>query len=291
MLPDHTFSLADSLWVYMATLVIFGIEAVSGQLRDYTRRDFGLTLLCFLTNSATTRPLAGLGAGYLAAWLVPAGAGFGSALPVWQAALIAFFCLEFSFYWIHRWSHVGQKKGHKLAWLWKIHRTHHSATEMNVSIVQRQNIFWALFTPHIWMVALFVYAGMEAGVAVAMVVVYIWNTWTHMHWRMDDRLLANPAFRVLMHVFITPTMHHAHHGYGKNGKMYCNYGLCLSLFDWMFGTLFIPDDKPSRYGVPGEQPHWFEEAFYPINLIGKPPQNKTAGPPAAFGVAAEGDLP
>ncbi|MAU67393.1 sterol desaturase family protein [Hyphomonas sp.] len=290
-MPDHTFTLADALWVYLATLIIFLLEAVTGRLRTYTRRDFGLTMLTFLTNSATTRPLMALAVGYVATWLVPQGAGFAASVPVWQSALIVFFTVEFAFYWIHRWGHVGQKKGHKLAWLWKIHRTHHSATTMNSSIVQRQNIFWAVFTPHIWMIALFIYAGMEPGVAIYMVVFYLWNTFTHMHWRTDAGLLTNPAFRALSHIFIMPTMHHAHHGYGKNGKMYCNYGLCLSVFDWMFGTLFLPDDQPSRYGVPGEQAHWAEEAFYPLNLFGKRREKQSASSQPAYSAATEGNLP
>lgn len=260
-------TLSDVAWIYIATLAILIAEAVTGQLKNCTRRDFGLTALCFLANSAVTRPLFGLGAGTLAAWIFPAYAGSGAGMPLWQAVLVSFVGMEFVFYWVHRWSHEGQKMGHRLNWLWKIHRTHHSATEINVTVVQRQNIFWALFTPHIWMVALFVYLGMEAGVAVSLIILYIWNTLTHMHWRVDDGVLKNPVFRGLMHVFITPSMHHAHHGYGRNGKMYKNYGLCLSVFDWMFGTLYLPEGRPSRYGVPGEQPHWAEEAFYPLNLL------------------------
>ena len=260
-------SLTDAMWFYVATFVVLVGEIVTGQLKGCTRRDFGLTALCFLVNTATTRPLVGFGIGVLAAWALPAYAGVWSGVPLWQAFLITFMAMEFVFYWVHRWSHVGQKKGHALSWLWKIHRTHHSATEINVTVVQRQNIFWAVFTPHIWMTAVFVYLGMEAGAALSLIVMYVWNTFTHMHWRADDALLKNRAFRAVMHVVITPSMHHAHHGFGKNGKMYKNYGLCLSVFDWMFGTLFLPDGKPSRYGVPGEQPHWAEEAFYPLNLL------------------------
>lgn len=266
-MPDHTFTLSDAAWIYAATLVILVGEAVTGQLRNCTKRDFGLTALCFLTNTAIMRPLVGVVVAMTAAWLVPAGVGVWAEVPVWQAALIAFVSMEFVFYWVHRLSHEGQRMGHRLNWLWKIHRTHHSATEINVTVVQRQNIFWAVFTPHIWMVALFVYTGMEAGAAVALVVLYVWNTLTHMNWRVDDGLLKSKMFRGLMHVVVTPTMHHAHHGYGKNGKMYKNYGLCLAVFDWMFGTLYLPEGKPSRYGVPGEQPHWVEEAFYPLNHL------------------------
>lgn len=267
LMPDHSFTLNDAVWIYFATILIIVLEAVTGQLKNCTKRDFGLTFLCFLTNTAITRPLVGLGIGLAGVWAFPSYAGVWSAVPVWQAALIAFVSMEFVFYWAHRWSHEGQKKGHPLNWYWKIHRTHHSATELNVTVIQRQNIFWAFFTPHIWMVALFVYVGMEAGAAVALVWLYIWNLITHTHWRSDHVFLKSRTFRALQHIIITPSMHHAHHGYGKNGKMYKNYGLFLAVFDWAFGTLYLPEDRPSRYGVPGEQPHWFEEAFYPINLL------------------------
>lgn len=275
---EPVITIADALWIYLATFVVLFGEIITGQLKDCTKRDFGLTLLCFLSNSAITRPLFGFGAGLLAAWALPAYAGAGSALPLWAAFLVAFVASEFVFYWVHRWSHEGQKKGHRLNWLWKVHRTHHSATEINVTVVQRQNIFWALFTPHIWLTALFVYLGMEAGVALTLIVMYVWNTLTHMHWRMDDKLINTRVGRAIMHVVITPSMHHAHHGYGKNGKMYKNFGLCLAIFDWAFGTLYLPEGKPSRYGVPGEQPHWAEEAFYPLNHL--MPKKKAAAAPA-----------
>jgi hypothetical protein len=32
----------------------------------------------------------------------------------------------------------------------------------------------------------------------------------------------------------------------------------------MFGTLHIPTGRPWRYGLPGPQPHWAEELFYPL---------------------------
>ena len=49
--------------------------------------------------------------------------------------------------------------------------------------------------------------------------------------------------------------------------MYRNYALTFAFLDWAFGTLHIPEGRPSRYGVPGEEPHWTEEAFYPLNLL------------------------
>ena len=53
-------------------------------------------------------------------------------------------------------------------------------------------------------------------------------------------------------------------GYGRDGKAFRNFGTIISLYDWIFGTLHIPEGRPSRYGLPGANAHWLEELFYPL---------------------------
>ena len=59
---------------------------------------------------------------------------------------------------------------------------------------------------------------------------------------------------------------HSHHGYGKDGGNYRNFGIFLSIYDWMFGTLHIPKARPARYGLPDPTPHWADDAFSPLNI-------------------------
>lgn len=98
--------------------------------------------------------------------------------------------------------------------------------------------------------------------------IYGWNLVTHSHFRWDDAIRRHPrfgrAFRAGEHVLISPGMHHTHHGFGKDGASYRNYAVTFAFFDWMFGTLHIPTGRPWRYGLPGPQPHWAEELFYPL---------------------------
>lgn len=273
-MPNHTFSMDDVKYVILATLVILALEGLTGHLKGAKKRDFGLTALCFLTNSAITRPMAGLGIAAIVTAGLPAFAGAWSGMPLWQSFALNFLLMEFGFYWMHRWAHQGQRTASRLSWLWKIHRTHHSADHLNVSVTMRQNIFWAFVVPNTWVVALAVYLGAGSGAALALLVIYGWNLLTHTHWRWDEALLHAPAFRAFEHIIITPSMHHSHHGYGKDGKMYCNYAVMFAAYDWMFGTLHLPAGRPSRYGVPGERPHWAEEVFFPLSAampkIGKP---------------------
>ena len=48
------------------------------------------------------------------------------------------------------------------------------------------------------------------------------------------------SFRGLLgRVFISPAHHQVHHS--DNPKHFnTNYGSCLALWDWMFGTLYVP---------------------------------------------------
>lgn len=282
-MTDHTFSMDDVKYVILATLLILLVEALTGHLKGARKRDFGLTAVCFLTNSAVTRPLAALGIAAMIAAALPAFAGSLSGVPLWLSFTANFLLMEFGFYWMHRWSHEGQKSNSRLSWLWKIHRTHHTADHLNVSVTMRQNIFWAFVVPNTWVVALAVYLGMGSGAALALIVIYAWNLLTHTHWRWDEALLRSRLLRAFQHLIVTPSMHHSHHGYGKEGKMYRNYAVMFAAYDWMFGTLFLPAGRPSRYGVPGDQPHWTEEAFFPLSLLAKrrttPPRNSEAANP------------
>jgi sterol desaturase/sphingolipid hydroxylase (fatty acid hydroxylase superfamily) len=61
-------------------------------------------------------------------------AGSLSHIAFWKVFLFIFFTEELLHYWIHRYAHEWR-------WLWKIHRTHHSAQQLNVGVVYRYNIF------------------------------------------------------------------------------------------------------------------------------------------------------
>jgi hypothetical protein len=75
---------------------------------------------------------------------------------------------------------------------------------------------------------------------------------------------TGPLFRALEHVLVSPGIHHTHHGFGRDGKNYRNFGTVVSLYDWMFGTLHIPQGRPANYGLPVRDAHWLEQLFYPL---------------------------
>jgi len=59
------------------------------------------------------------------------------------------------------------------------------------------------------------------------------------------------AFRgMLGRIFVSPAHHQVHHS--ANPKHFNkNFGSCLALWDWMFGTLYVPEE-PLTFGFPGQ---------------------------------------
>ena len=62
---------------------------------------------------------------------------------------------------------------------------------------------------------------------------------------------SNLTWRIgpLIYVFVGPEMHLWHHARDPERRE-CNYGNNLSIFDWIFGTAWVPRDKPIEFGVP-----------------------------------------
>ncbi len=56
-------------------------------------------------------------------------------------------------YWWHRLSHT-------VPWLYNLHRPHHNAEYMSVRIVYRNNIFYYLLMPSLWLSGVLVYLGL-----------------------------------------------------------------------------------------------------------------------------------
>lgn len=254
--------------VLAVTALVLLVEIVMGRHRGiYNRNEWLVLGLCAVLNPLVARAIAGMFIAAVIGFLLPQGKGALAHLPLLPSYLGLFLLIEFAFYWGHRWAHEGQRRP-ALRWLWKIHRTHHGGRYMNVLTTQRINLFWSFVVPTAWMTGLAIYLGQGTAAALVVLTIFVWNLITHSNFRWDDAVRSHPrfgrVFRALEHIVISPGMHHTHHGYGKDGAAYRNYAVTFAFIDWMFGTMHIPSGRPWRYGVPGAQPHWAEEVFYPL---------------------------
>jgi sterol desaturase/sphingolipid hydroxylase (fatty acid hydroxylase superfamily) len=149
------------------------------------------------------------------------------ALPIddWRVWLGAFFAVEFSYYWMHRWSHT-------VAWMWATHAVHHSARQMALPAAIRLGWTgllsggWLVFAPLILL-----------GIPPAMLAVLLGANLAYqflLHTEAVDRLWAP-----LEAICNTPSHHRAHHASDVRWHD-CNFGGMLIVFDRLFGS-FVPE--------------------------------------------------
>jgi sterol desaturase/sphingolipid hydroxylase (fatty acid hydroxylase superfamily) len=200
-----------------------------------------------------------------------AGASFWLVFPVY------FVVEEFCHYWLHRWSH--EKR-----WLWKLHRTHHSATQLNTLVLYRYNIFWTALLPQAWFGAVALHLGLVDVFIASTLITFTVNVLTHTSYRWDLALrripIMNPLLNALEKVVTLPDTHHAHHGLGRHAHARGNYAVTIFLFDVLLGTAKIPRARQERFGLPANF-DWREELFWPLvrkGIIRAPKKTGAADP-------------
>lgn len=253
------------LIIFSSFLFVYTLEFVTGRIPASPRpgRDALFTLVGLLSQGVLAGAVVGTLAGFTARHFLPGGAGALSGVSFLAAFLLIFFLQEFMHYWLHRYAHEWR-------WLWKVHRTHHSAQQLNAGVLYRYNVFWVLMLPQTWVGAFATYYGQHDAYVLAVMLTYFNNLLTHTNYRWDLWLRektpwAAPLWRVIERTITLPDAHHAHHAYGKTAHPNGNYAVTLFLFDRMFGTAKIPNSRQDMYGLPiSSRLHWAEELFWPV---------------------------
>jgi sterol desaturase/sphingolipid hydroxylase (fatty acid hydroxylase superfamily) len=168
-------------------------------------------------------------------------------------------------YWYHR-------LHHQVPWLWRFHRTHHSASYMGMAMASRQNVIYTIFFSQIYLTAALVYLGLGIPAIAVRIVKSTITTLAHSSIPWDKPLykykVLNPVAWVLERLISTPATHHAHHaattddgvGYYKG-----NFGNMFFLWDVIFGTAHISRKYPSAYGISHyEGDQWTAQLLWPI---------------------------
>lgn len=167
---------------------------------------------------------------------------------VWQL-LIFFIILDF----VQWFTHVLL---HRFTFLWEFHKVHHSVAEMGFAAHLRYHWMENIFYKPLKTVGVMILGGFEP--EQAYIVHFAAITIGHLN-HANIKLTYGP----LKYVFNNPVMHLWHHVYNlPEGRDHgINYGISLSLWDYIFGTASIPnpDDGEIKLGFPGveEFPHSF----------------------------------
>lgn len=244
-----------------------------------TRQDAIVEIASTVTLLLVTQPLALLGGMSLARLIAPGAAGALADIP-WYAGVGLFLIFDDMMqYWWHRASH-------SLPWLYNLHRPHHNGEYLSIRVVYRNNIFYYLLMPGLWLSGALIYFGLGwvyAGyIIVKMAVIF----GAHSDVRWDEPLYKikwlSPVMWVVERTISTPATHSAHHGkYAADGvtNYKGNYGNLLFFWDVLFGTAKITRRYPEEFGVENLPPTSIgEQLIWPL-VSARAPENKTA--PAA----------
>ena len=168
---------------------------------------------------------------------------------------------DFCTYWVHR-------LHHDLPVLWPFHAVHHSAEVMTPLTVYRKHPVYDLISS--------MTRSLLTGLAVGLILLVVTdsvnivqlggiNAGYFLFHLLGSNFRHSHIWisygRALEHVFISPAQHQIHHSraIAHHDR---NHGEVFALWDWMFGTLYIPDHQEEiEYGLadsrgePLDQPH------------------------------------
>jgi sterol desaturase/sphingolipid hydroxylase (fatty acid hydroxylase superfamily) len=160
-------------------------------------------------------------------------------LPTWLHLLIGFIIRDFVQWWTHRLLH-------RIPFLWEFHKVHHSVEQMGFAAHLRYH----------WMENI-VYRSIEyiplAMIGIGLRDFFIIHIFTLMIGHFNHSNFCIPM-GWLKYIFNNPQMHIWHHAHQLPvEKQYgVNFGLTLSIWDYIFKTAYIPyDGRDIRLGFDG----------------------------------------
>lgn len=166
--------------------------------------------------------------------------------PVWTQWLVLFVARDFIQYWIHRGLHAAPP-------LWRVHQVHHSVQVMGFAAHMRFHPLETVFYRSLEYLPLSL---IGFGVQDFFVVHMTALTIGHLN-HANFRLPLGP----LRYVLNSPQMHLWHHA-RQLAPAAANFGISLSVWDWLFGTVYWPQDDPDpQLGFEGVE-------HYPTSFVG-----------------------
>jgi sterol desaturase/sphingolipid hydroxylase (fatty acid hydroxylase superfamily) len=246
------------------SLVVWGLELAFPWRKDQKalRKDFWLDgFYMFFNFFLFSIAIAGIYA-VLDVFFGSMGISMGSltlinlkSMPAWAQLLIFFIILDF----VQWFTHVLL---HKYEILWKFHKVHHSVEEMGFAAHLRYHWMENILYKPLKTFGVMILGGFEP--EQAYIVHFVAITIGHLN-HANIHLTYGP----LKYIFNNPVMHLWHHAYHlpQGRQQGINFGISLSLWDYLFKTAEIPqDDAHIRLGFPGIEE--FPQDFLAQNAYG-----------------------
>lgn len=148
--------------------------------------------------------------------------------PNWAQLLLLFVIADFIQWNVHR-------TLHRIPWMWEFHKVHHSVKEMGFAAHLRFHWMESIF----YKTAQYIPLAMIGFGLQDFFIVHIFTTAIG-HFNHSN---LNISYGPLKYVFNNPKMHIWHHAKAlPDGSYGVNYGLTLSIWDYIFKTNYIPKE-------------------------------------------------
>lgn len=181
--------------------------------------------------------------------------------PWWLQAFEMILLSDFIIYWAHRLQH-------KVDFLWRFHKVHHSAEHMDWLASHREHPLDSVYTIGLINLPAFILGFPLETLAGFIAFRGIWAIYIHS----NVRLPIGP-----LRMFIgSPELHHWHHDLERDAGNYANIS---PLMDLLFGTYTCPDHEPEKFGIKEEFPkHYVGQMVNPLlpRLPGKQKPRKAS---------------
>lgn len=174
--------------------------------------------------------------------------------PSWSQLLLLFVVADFLQWNIHRLLH-------RVPWLWEFHKVHHSVEEMGFAAHLRYHWMETIVYKSLQYVPLAMIGfGLDDFFIVHIISVAIGH-FNHAN--------LNISWGPLRYLFNSPNMHIWHHAmHLPVGKISVNYGISLSIWDYLFGTAWMPgsgrDEALGFEGVKNFPQKFIDQITYPF---------------------------
>lgn len=174
--------------------------------------------------------------------------------PMWAQLTVFFIVLDFVQWFTHTLLH-------KYSFLWKFHKVHHSVKEMGFAAHLRYHWMENVLYKPLKTFGVMILGGFEPEQAYIVHFIAI----TIGHFNHSNIKITWGPFKYLIN---NPVMHLYHHAYDlPEGRYGVNFGISLSLWDYIFKTNYIPEDSGTiELGFPGDDT--FPKDFVRQNTYG-----------------------
>ncbi len=159
--------------------------------------------------------------------------GLVSGWPVLGQLAFFFVAHDFYIYWFHRLQHRSNL-------LWRTHEAHHSVDDVDWLSGTRSHALEIVINQTIEFLPIVVLGAAPQVALMKATLDAVWGMYIHSN--------LNVRAGLLQRVLNGPEMHRWHHAteLPVPGR---NFATKLAVWDWLFGTAYLPEHKPTRYGL------------------------------------------